>query len=412
MTTTLNDTQANDVNVSQNLRSQISQGVNNRVADLIGSGLRFEEHFVNLGQMKCLPTDRFKLDRGGGSRANLNALSIEFNGQAFAPSERFWQSFCSKVGVAPSVFNLFGHHEVFNRVVEQGKMGITGNIRIVEDVKNKTLLAMTEPTKSIADFKTIMKLIDDKNGYNLSYSNGVITSHHGLVNDTPIKIGSEEHRPRIAVQTSIDGYGLPNVYLALLRQVCSNGAVAMSSAFKTQVKVGKKQDDNDTVEFALERMFDSFSNDEGFDALIQRFDSARTAPLSVREFYQVSQILTKLGYRIRENKDDNMQIAQELRTWHSLSGDLHTKYGLAHLKEMTEKQMSLLETDLTVYEAINYVTEVATHRLNHLHTKDVGVSNALQGWVGTVISKPYDLEGTISRGDAKSEFKDFYFSYN
>ena len=38
------------------------------------------------------------------------------------------------------------------------------------------------------------------------------------------------------------------------------------------------------AEFSLERMFDSFSNDEGFDALIRRLATARASMLSVREF--------------------------------------------------------------------------------------------------------------------------------
>ena len=49
--------------------------------------------------------------------------------------------------------------------------------------------------------------------------------------------GGEDHKQRIAVHTPIDGYGSPAVYLALLRQVCSNGMVAMSKAFKTSLNI-------------------------------------------------------------------------------------------------------------------------------------------------------------------------------
>lgn len=391
----------------------------NRVDDLINDGISFQEHFVNLTDMKCIPTDDYNKDRGAGSKKNLKALRVEFDGGEFKPSERFWLSFCAKVGIAPSIFNLYDHHEVFNRVLERDKFSLSGNVRVVEDCRNKELLAVTDPSKAIADWKSVLDLIDEKDGVDLTYNDGIISSTHALQADTPVKIGNEDHQQRIVVYTPIDGYGLPSIYLALMRLVCTNGMVAMSKAFKTSVKVGKKRGrgssaTDDTVEFALERMFDSYSNDEGFDALIQRMDAARTSPMSVREFYQVSKILAKLGHRAKSSQDGTkkIDIAPELRSWHNLSGDLHTKYGLAHLKEMTEKQMSLLETDLSVYEAINYISEVATHRLSPRASKDIKVARELHGWVGTKVSRSYDLEGTMPDYNIQDEFQDRYFATN
>lgn len=384
---------------------------NTKVKDLLDNGTKFKEHFVNLSEMKCIPTDKYKNDRGAGSKSNLESVKLVFGNNEYLPSDRFWLSFCSKVGVAPSVFNLYNYDEVFNRVIERAKFNLNGDIRVMEDCKSKQLLAMSDPTKLVPNWSAVLKLIDENDGENVSYLDGVFTSVHALQADLPIKIGSEDYKQKIAVQTPIDGYGLPAVYLALLRQVCSNGMVALSTAFKTQIKVGgKKSGGDDNVEFALERMFDSYSNDEGFDALVQRIDTARSSPLSVREFYQVSQVLAQLGNKVEKTEDGlkTMDISDELKKWHNLCGNLHNKYGLAHLKEMTDKQMSLLDTDLTVYEAINFITEINTHRLSPMNQRENIITHKLNGWVGGMVAKPYDLEGTME--SVKDAFQERYFN--
>jgi len=382
------------------------------VKTLLNSGVRFKEHFLNLAEMKAVKTDEFKKDMSLGSKRNLlRGTAIEFNNDRFYPSERFWLSFCAKVGVGTNIFNLYDHDEVFDRVIDRNKISLSGNVRVIEDCKENKLLAISSPGKAVADWQSVLNLIDQKDGYDVKYHNGIITSIHSLQADLPVKIGNEDFCQRIAVNTPIDGYGLPSVYLALLRQVCSNGMIAMAKAFKTTVKMGKKRKNNhdDTVEFALERMFDSFSNDEGFDALIRRINAARSSRLSVREFYQISQILGSLRSRQAKEEKKLSDVSPELRKWSSLGGNLHVKYGLAHLKEMTDKQMSLLETDMTVYEAVNFITEVTSHRLHPRVTKDNTVAKRLHGWVGTAISRSYDLEGTLEPCETPDEFRPLYF---
>ena len=241
----------------------------------------------------------------------------------------------------------------------------------------------------------------------MRYDDGVITSMHSLANDLDVKIGSEDHKQRISVHIPIDGYGAPAVYLALLREVCSNGMVAMSKAFKTQINIGKKDTSTD-IEYSMERMFDSFSNDEGFDALIRRMDAARASKLSVREFEGARRFLS----RIVPPKDENnpLRISPELRQFGTMAGSVQTRYGLSHLQQMTEKQLSLLETDMTVYEAINYLTEVTTHRLNPANRTHNDINIKIQGWIGSLIGKQYDLENTIDSASVKSEFKETYFA--
>lgn len=377
------------------------------IKTLLDSGVKFREHYVHLNDLKARKTDDYKKNRSAGNVNNLTrGTAIEIEGNAYYPSQRFWSSFCSKVGIGTNVFNLFSHDEVLNRVVRENKFSASGNVRIVEDCKNNELLAITDPTKPVVNWRSLLNLIDRKGGYDINYANGIITSTHSLANDLDIKVGSEDHKQRIAVHTPIDGYGSPAVYLALLRQVCSNGMIAMSKAFKTSINIGKKDTSTD-IEFSLERMFDSYSNDEGFDALIRRLDAARASMLSVREFEQAQRQLARLVPP--KDEENPLRISPELRQFSSMAGNLHLKYGLAHLQQMTEKQMSLLETDMTVYEAINYLTEVTTHRLNPDSSTHSDINFKLQGWIGTMVSKPYDLEGTVSPEDVKSEFRDLYF---
>jgi hypothetical protein len=155
-------------------------------------------------------------------------------------------------------------------------------------------------------------------------------------------------------------------------------------------------------------MFDSFSNDEGFDALIRRLDAARASHLSVREFEQAQRFLARIAPP--KDAESPLRISEELRRFSGMAGNLHQKYGLSHLQQMTDKQMSLLETDMTIYEAINYLTEVTTHRLDSNNRTHNDISMKVNGWVGSLISKPYDLENTIDPADVKSEFKGLYFA--
>ena len=390
-------------------QKQIVQAKQNRVKDLLDTGVRFREHYVSLEDMIARPTSDYDKRYGRGSKKNLANTAIDFNGGTYFPSQRFWNSFCSKVGVGTNVFNLFETTEVFNRVVRDACFSASGNIRVIEDCKTKQLLAITEPTKPVVDWQSVLKLVDRKNGYDVRYNNGIISAMHSLQSDLDIKVGGEDFKQRISVHIPIDGYGSPAVYLSLLRQICANGMVAMSKAFKTTVNVGKRDTSND-VEFALERMYDSFSNDEGFDALIRRLDTARRSKLSVREFENAQRFLSRITAPKAHDPGNPLRLSPELRKFSGMAGNLHTKYGLASLQQMTDKQMGLLETDMTVYEAVNFMTEVTTHRLDARKKLDNSLIEDIQGWVGSLVSSPYDLENVIDLEDTQVEFKDLYFN--
>tara|TARA_R100001244_G_scaffold25113_4_gene25634 strand:- start:87623 stop:88780 length:1158 start_codon:yes stop_codon:yes gene_type:complete len=375
------------------------------VSTLRSEGLTFGEHYVKLGDVLCRKTKDYNEKAGAGSRNNLLSTALEWSNSTFFPSGRFWLSFCAKVGISPSVFNLFTHEEVFNRCRDRNKVSESGNIRIVEEKKSKDLLAISDPSKGIIHWENAYKIVEEKKGTGVYYNEGVVSSLHRLQNDTPVRVGIEDYEPRIQVMIPIDGYGSPTVYLALVRKANNAVIVAMGKAFKSTVKVSKKKK-ADPIEFSLERMFDSFSNDEGFDALIRRMDAARHAPLSVREFHEIQKILSNLPRDIRAQNEIDRMIRPEVRFFNRLAGDLHLKYGLAHLQEMTEKQMGLLETDISVYEAFNFISELTTHHLDYQNNSEANVAGKLQSWIGRVLARAYDLEGTISQ--PKKSYLDRY----
>lgn len=375
------------------------------VATLRAEGITFGEHYVKLNDMLCRRTTDYNDKAGAGSRNNLLSTALEWNNDTFFPSGRFWVSFCAKVGISPSVFNLFDHEEVFNRCRSRNKISESGNIRIVEEKKNKELLAISDPTKGVIHWDNAYKIVEEKKGNGVFYNQGVISSLHKLQNDIPINIGIEDYEPRIQVMIPIDGYGSPTVYLALVRKASNAVIVAMGKAFKSTVRVSKKKK-TDPIEFSLERMFDSFSNDEGFDAFVRRMDAARHAPLSVREFQEIQKIMSRLPKDTRATNEIDRIIRPEVRFFNRLAGDLHLKYGLAHLQEMTEKQMGLLETDITVYEAFNFISELTTHHLDYQNAAEATVAGYLQSWIGKVLARSYDLEATID--SPKNHYSDYY----
>lgn len=371
------------------------------------SKLSFKEHIINISDLKAVRTNAYRSDRTAGNKKNLLATGIDIDGDVKLTSDRFWNSFAAKVGVGTNIFNLFSHSEVLNRVKENKKFTADGDVRVVEDVKNNRLLAITDPQKPCVEYDSILDLIDNRDGYSVNYNNGIITSSHRLENAIDLKIGPDDFSQRIVVETPIDGYGLPNIYLGLLRMVCTNGVIAMGKAFKSSVKLSKKKNrpEESNIQFMLDRMFDSFSNDEGYDALVRRLDVARSSPLSVNEAYKIGSEISKFA----KSKDGNNFSSVELSEFYQLTGDMYKKYGIVNLDQLSNKQKALLSTDATVMDAINFVTEITTHRINHLNQSHVAIARRLHGIIGSLISKPYDLENSEDPVDV---FPAFYFSDN
>lgn len=343
------------------------------------------------------------------------------NEEPFSDSPRFWTSLFSRFGFNNAFFKYFDHAEVFERISSvktRDKMRLcVENVSYADGSRKRKLLAVSNPNKPVAPYEDLMGLIREQGGDNINYTNGIVESTHIPAGNNKFQILGDSFENRFVIQTPIDGFGTPSAYLSMLRMVCTNGLVAMSKTFRTDIPTGKGEDN---VMPSILRVIDGFNNEEGFVALRDRVEKAGKSWLSIYEYQQLYRVLLSIygGAEIetgepprgsfiekmlRRNNDELMGVAEPeeigkshiLTAFYRMGGNPQRRYGLANLEALSSKRQRTLPVECTVYDAINFVTEVATHHsIPAAHRK-------LQSWVGTTISEEYDMEGT------QEKFKDF-----
>ncbi len=347
--------------------------------------------------------------------------SVEVNGETIKTQQRFWTSLFSRYGFNNQFFKYFSHDEVFDRIHNTEKKD---KIRVcIERSEGRAgrMLAVSNPTKPIADFDDVMELLQRYDGERLTYHNGELsTLHSPRIGGSQLIAGDLFHN-KFAVHVPVDGYGQTNIYLAMLRQVCDNGLCAVSKAFRSTLQLGKS---DDSVVPTLVRALDSYNNDEGFHALRSRIESSSQSWASVYEASALYKQLIKMhlaeeldaalpegGYASMVTKllVDGPKVAPSryleserlneftpvLSAFHRLTGNTSSLYGIANADDLSIKRQKALPVKCTVYDMVNFATEVSTH-----HSNPAG-QRRLQGWFGTAVSNEYDLEGTVK------EFPDF-----
>lgn len=369
-----------------------------------------------------------KFDEKSG-KSKVQAVLLE--GEPLAPSDRFWNSLYARFGFNSAFFKYFDHQEVFGRIAE--KEASTRLRLCVErtdgDKPRNRLLAVSNPTKPVVHHDELMEMLEGSNHEGISYSDGIIESkHRPRIGGTTFDIAGDAFQNRFQMYTPIDGYGKPNVYLALLRQICTNGMVGFAKAFRSEVSLGKG---DDNVAFALTRVLDQFNNDEGYAAIRQRMEAATTSWASVHEATNLYKLLIKLHNQTEDGgqlsirrigndgaSSDTPVIRKALRqgsgdsplgeetlnsgiitAYHGLTGDTTKLYGLANLDALSIKRQRTLPVKCSVYDMVNFATEVATH-----HALP-NAARRLNAWVGSMISGEYDMEGTMSQ---YGDFADFH----
>ena len=195
---------------------------------------------------------------------------VVIDGDELAGSDRFWTSLFARFGFNKAFFKYFSPEETFDRIALHNP-NETLRVCVEKNTKSRSrVLAVSAPDRAIVGFDELYALLEDNGGEQVKYSNGVITSMQTPQRAMPdFDVADSAFRYQFCLSTPLDGYGAPNIYLALLRQVCGNGAVAMAPAFKSEVKLGKKDDD---IMGQMLRAIDSFNNEEGFLALRQRLE--------------------------------------------------------------------------------------------------------------------------------------------
>jgi hypothetical protein len=310
--------------------------------------------------------------------------SIEVNGEALKPTDRFWKSFFARFGLAEQVFRYFDYDEVLARLVLRCP---DDRLRLsIERSEHAAprLLAVSSPASPLLRQEKAVELVSQHNGTAVSYADGVLSSSYTpRSGERSFEIGPDRFHNEFILEMPVDGYGQPRIFLSLLREVCSNGAVGYSRAFRSDIRMGHD------VEYAIDRALRQFDHEEGFAALRQRFDAAQKSWASVNESQRLRRVIGRIG-----------SAGAELDR---IAGDLQELYGVANLDVLTVKRQRILPVRCRVYDLLNYASELATHHA-------VGDNRMrLQAFIGTIVSDEYDLENTAEK---VPEFRDMFAGLN
>jgi hypothetical protein len=336
--------------------------------------------------------------------------SLELDGRPVQPSQRFWTSLHVRFGFTSNIFRYFSHAEVFQRI---GQAAPDDKIRWcieTEDGRPDTLLAVTNPTAASITYDDLMDLLGDHGAQTTRYSKGVVTSEHAPRFNPVFQVSGDGFQNKFIIDTPIDGYGRPAVYLSMLRLICSNGLVGYGPTFRSEVSTGKGESG---VRFVLERVLGGFNNEDGYAALRQRFESAAKSWASVHEATRLYKVLSRLHGRgevhgkapVTARGGDGIGECESsplFHSFHKMTGDLSRIYGLANVEALSAKRQRTLPAACKVYDLLNFASEVATH-----HATEAG-NRMMQAYIGELISGEYDLEGTV---DQFSDWRDFFIGH-
>ncbi len=316
------------------------------------------------------------------------------DGRDMRVSERFWTSWASMFGLSRSVFDYFTPEEVFDRITRT--RGDNVRVTFEQPVSHigGRLLSCTKPGKPLLPKTHAERLIDQFAGEGVSYADGVVTARFDCPFPLDFEIAGDGFKTQFHMAMPIDGYGLPSAYLALLRLVCSNGLIGVTPAFRTTFQLGRNETDLDAV---LRRAMETFSNEEGFRSFRDRVESATCSWASLHEAMSLRKTLSR-ALTGRQAADGNA--SPLLEEFDRTCGDPLGFYGLSGQEELSARKARTLPVESTVYDMLNFASEVATH-----HLANKGAKDRVNAWVGQALVGEYDLEGTA---ETCPDFRDFF----
>jgi len=342
-------------------------------------GVQFDYQFLPISDLVVETSE----DKNG--RQVVDGLIV--NDERLLPSQRFWTSLFARYGFNKAFFKYFNHEETFRRISEvetSDRMRLCVERRDTDNGVVSTLMAVSSPTNPVVVFDDLVDELDKYNGQSISYANGEVYSTHApRVGAGNFTVAGDTFSNRFVMATPIDGYGKPNFYLSLLRQICENGIIGYAKAFKSALNLGKASDD---VLPTITRALDGFGDDEGFASLRQRMESATRSWASVAETQTLYDLIIKLhgtsglpnqdsmltngnqlhGYMLEKAKTSKLlgdaEIACPMLTaYHTMTGDVNETYGIANIDALSLKRQRTLPTKCTMYDLVNFATEAATH---------------------------------------------------
>lgn len=311
------------------------------------------------------------------------------DGQILDTTPRFWSSFNRLHKINDKLYNLFSREEVFNRVA--ANRGGSMQIAIEENLAmgTKKALSATPAGKGILTADSVLDILFSQGAVDVRYENGRVQGFISPDGDKQLKIGPDDFKMRNLVSIPVDGYGLPSITVSLLRLICMNGMVGLDNAFSSDIKLGGGKNNEEI--YNLSRGIEAFSNERAQDLLVRRLDNSRNSVASLSEIEKAKFALIKAGVEAKYQRPLEKAIYEVLR-----------KHGVATINNLTDKQKRLVQSNLSVYDMINLMTEISTHKV-----EDVKSKTMIQGHVGEFITKEFDLEGI---GSDKTQYVPLFFA--
>jgi len=368
------------------------------------TGVDIEYAVIPVSSLKtCFIGDKTKFKTRREENDNMR-LQLS-DGRVMAVTDSMFDTFAKMFGLSRTTFDYWSGEDVFKAVGLKN----TGGVRLCFDVsaKNKkndtsgSVLSFTNPNRAVLDKDGAIELIKKYSGTEVTYQDGVISASFDCPFQTSFQITGKQDstfQTRFAMDFPLHGYGLPASFLQIYRQVCSNGAVVRHKAFRTEFSLGK--DDKD-IGLVLDRAISSFNNEEGFHALNDRFRTASRSWASFRELVTLSDALTT---SMAEEKWGLTAKHSVMRRLSDLTGDPMTLWSISNLKDLSHRHMRTLPVRATVYELLNFASELSTHNFKTPRSR-----NRIAGWIGDRVVSEYDLENTVEQFP---EFRDIYVEIN
>jgi len=313
--------------------------------------------------------------------------SISYQGEKFRLTPRFHRSLVAQLGVPYGVFSLFSPSEVMHRAAD---VHPDLKLRLTVDLKDGTALGVTERKGVPVPVPYVMNTLrNDPRLQSLVYQDGVLSATLNLGDRWEVPNDSE-YSIHVRCRVPVDGFGRPDMCLATLRQICSNGAIAESAIFRTKMEIK----DNNGSHFA--RLLKSFANPEGVELLQERMFQAAETKASVGELYALEEVVRK----VVPAGHNRLMLLDRL---YEMAENPCIRYGVTELGRIGEKRRGLLPVGCSVSDLLNFVSELSTH-----HGGILTETKPLHAYAGTLLSKGYDLEGLYpnSRGTSRFYMRD------
>ena len=298
-------------------------------------------------------------------------FKIQFDNQTYFTSERFITSFARKLKFSTNIFNYFSAEEVFDRVYQRNP---DVAFKVTFDRLDGTILGVVDESKKILPAEIACNVFSsDPRIQKIQYSRGVWEAEFQLDETFSIKNDSQYTR-KIWVHYPVDGVSMPCVYLSVFRQVCSNGAVALVSSFRTDIEV------NDESGTHLSRLLRSYNNENGFMALESRLQTAQDTMASVNELLKIENLLNS-------QISDQSSVSALLTRLEEMAGDPCSRYETTSLNNIAARKRALLPVGCSVIDLINFCSELTSHHENIISRVD-----AFNSTLGNMLAQEFDLE--------------------